>query len=153
MLHDVLHGIHNLSHAGFVVSAQEGRAVGRDDGLPLVGEQLGKIGRVQFQARDALQSYGRAVIVLDYLRLDILAGSVGSRVHVGDEAYLRHGPVDIRGDCGHHIAIFIEDGFDAHREKLVAEHLQEHEFLHFRRLSGRVLIGLGIHCDIAQKSV
>ena len=134
MLHYVLHRIHNLRHAGLVVGAQQGSTVGSYDCLALMSEQLGEIGRVELQSGHALKGNGSAVVVLDYLRFNPGATGIGSGIYVRNEANRRHVALNIGGDGGHDISVFIERSLHAHCDKLVAEHLQQHQLL----LGGRL---------------
>ena len=116
-------GGHDLGHSGLVVGAEEGGPVGGHDCFSLMVKQFRELCRIQYEAGYAGQGDGAAVVVAYDLWLDVLAACVGSRVHVGDEAQLRHFLVQVGGDGGHHVAVFVQFGLDAHCLEFVAEHL------------------------------
>ena len=116
-------------------------------------EQLGELGGLQHEPRHTLQGNVGAVVVRDDLRLDAGTGSVRSRVHVGDETHDRDLPVDIGGNGAHHIAPLVEGRLDAQGLQLVPQHAQEVQLFLGGGLALALFIGLGVHCDIAQKTV
>ena len=106
-------GAEDLRHAGLVVAAQEGGAVGGDEGFALLLEQGGEIAGGQGEAAGA-QGDVTAVVVFDDLGVDVLPGDAAVGVHVGDEA---HGGVPLRcgGDGAVDIAGVVHVGVgDAH---------------------------------------
>ena len=153
MRHDILDGVHDLGHAGLVVGAEQRGAVGGDDRLALVREQLRELRGAQREARHALQGNVGAVVVRDDLRLDAGAGRVGRRVHMGDEAHGRDLLVDVGRDGGHYIAPFVQRRLDAEREQLVTQHAQQVQLLGFGGLAFALLVGLGVHRHIAEETV
>ena len=78
------HG-HDLRHAGLVVCAEDGGAVGDDEGLAAEGGEMGEGGGAQ-RAPARAQLDVAAVVVLDHAGLDVLAGEIGDGVNVGEEA-------------------------------------------------------------------
>ena len=80
-----LGGGHDLSHAGLVVRAQQGGAVGGDKGLALELFQERERGGLHDHP-GAGQGHITAVVVLVEDGLDVFAGGVRGGVHVGDEA-------------------------------------------------------------------
>ena len=143
--------MHYLSHTCLVVCAEQGGAVGGDEGFPLVGEQLREVGRVEHKARDALQGNRAAVVVFDDLRLDIGSGCVRSGVHVGNEADCRHFLFHIGRDACHHIAVLVEFGLNAHSFQLTAQQFQQVQLFAGARLALGLLVRLGVHCDVSQE--
>ena len=76
---------HDLGNACLIVCAKKGGAVGNDNSLTL------KVGNIRIVANfeiNALLLVKKDVtaIVVDHFCLDVLAGSIRRRVHVGDEA-------------------------------------------------------------------
>ena len=153
MLHDVLHGVHDLSDASLVVRAEQGRAVGGDERLADVVQHFREFFRLQLQAWDAFQVDGATVVVFDDLGLDILAGGVRRGIDVGDETHSRDFLVDIGGDGGHYVAEFVKGRIDPHRDQFVAQQAQQVEFLGRRGLGLGLFVGLGIDGDVAEESV
>ena len=47
MGNNILHGIHDFSHTGLVVSTQQSSAVCRDDGFPLMTQQFRELRRLE----------------------------------------------------------------------------------------------------------
>ena len=128
MGHDILHRVHDFRHACLVVGSEKGGAVGGDYGFALMGQQFGEFGGFEHQAGNALQRDVGTVVVLYDLRLDVLAGSVGRGVHVGDEADCGHfggAGREVARDAAHHVAVFVEGGLDAKVIQLLAEKLQQ----------------------------
>ena len=129
MLHDVLHRVHDLGHAGLVVRTQKGCAVGGDERLPHIMKHLRELRRLQRQSRHTFQRNVPAVIFIDDLRLDVRSRSVRSGVHVGDESDCRHFRLDVRRDRAHHVTIFIKSGFHSESLQLVAQHAEQIQLL------------------------
>ena len=153
MGHDILHRIHYLGHAGLVIGAEKSGAIGGDDGLALMAEQFRELGRFQKEPRNTFQRDVGTVVVLDYLRFDILAGGVGGGVHVGDEAYRGHILLYIRGDAAHNVAVFIEFRLYSKVIQFLAKEFQEVQLLGCRGLALRLLVALGIDRHVPQESV
>ena len=80
-----LHQGHDLRHARLVVAAQNGGAVGGDEGLPLQIQEAGELPGGQDAAGVAEREIA-PVVVVDQRGLHVLSGEVGNGVHVGDEA-------------------------------------------------------------------
>ena len=80
-----LHQGHDLRHARLVVAAQNGGAVGGDEGLALQLQEAGEILGGQ-DAAGIPQGDVAAVVVVDQRGFHVLPGEVGDGVHVGDEA-------------------------------------------------------------------
>ena len=153
VLHQVLDRIHDLRDAGLVVSAEQRSTVRRDEGLPLVVQQFRELGGLEIQAGHAPQGDVAAVIVLDDLRLDVGAGSVGRRVHVGDEAqfgrlYARGG-----GQGAHDIAVFVQRRFDAEGLQFIPQHAQQFQLLVGAGLGLGGLAGLRVVGHISKETV
>ena len=145
MLHDVLHRVHNLGHAGLVVGAQQGGAVGGDEGLAHVVQHLGELRGLERQAGHALQGNLAAVVVLNDLRLHIGARSVRGGIHMGDEAHGRHILVQIGRDAGHHVPELIQRHLHAQGLEFVFQHLEQVPLLGSRRLGFGLFVALRVH--------
>ena len=150
---DVLDRVHDFRHAALVVGAQECRTVGRDERLAHIMEHFRELGRLQRQARHALERNLPAVIILHDLRLDVRARGVRGRIDMGDETDGRHLRLDIGRNASHHIPELIQRGLHAHRIQLLAQHPQQIQLLRRGRLALRFLIGLCIHSHIPQKTI
>ena len=76
---------HYLGNACLVVSAEQSSSVGGDERSALEMRQMGEhLGREDSAALSEV--YLAAVVVLNYLRIDVLAAEVGRGVHVRDKA-------------------------------------------------------------------
>ena len=135
MRNNVLHRVHNLRNTTLVIGAKKRRAVCSNERLSHVMQHLRELGRLQRQARDALEGDLPAVIVLHDLRLDVRARSVRGRIDMGDEADGRHLRLHIRRDASHHVPELIQRGLHAHRVQLLAQHPQQIQLLRRRRLA------------------
>ena len=148
-----LDGGHDLGHAGLVVGAQQGGAVGGDEGLALERGQEGEVRHFHHGAGGG-QGDVAAVIVLVQDGLDVLAGGVGRGVHVGDQA--QGGPLLAAGGGGQravYIAVLVHHG---------VLHTQGVEFLHQHpgqvelalggRMGPRRGVGGSVHFDVLQKA-
>ena len=90
MLHDILHGIHDLSDTGLVVCSQKSGSVSCDDGLTFIIKELRELAWLEAESRYALQRNLAAVIVLDDLWLHVVAWCIRCSVGVSDETDSRH---------------------------------------------------------------
>ena len=153
MLHHILDRVHNLRHAGFVVCAEEGGSVRRDERLPHIMKHFREFLRLQPQAGNAFEVNGAAVVIGNDLRFHVFTAGIRRGIYMGDEAHGRHRFIDIRGDGGHDIAVFIQVYCYAQGLQFVPQHFQQVPLLGGGGLGFALLIGLGVHCDIAQKSV
>ena len=153
MVDDILDGVHDLGDAGLVIGAEEGRAVGGDQRLADIVEQLRELLRLELEAGNALEVDGLAVILPDNLRLDVLAGGVGSGVDMGHEADGGGVFSVVAGDLGVDIAVLLRLGGDAEGAELVREHVQQVPLLGRGRLGGGFFIGLRVDGDVAQEAV
>lgn len=79
----ILHRGEDLSHTGLVVGAQQGGAVGNDEVLPHI---LGQAGKFRSPHDNTVRERNVSALIMDYLGVNIGAGSRGRSVHVGDEA-------------------------------------------------------------------
>ena len=97
----------NFRHTGLVVGPQEGCAIGDDQVLAYVSGQGLIFLRLQ---KDALLLVQEDIspIVLDDSGLDILAGGIRSRIHVGDQA--DGGQALVPGNGAVNIAHFVHVG-------------------------------------------
>ena len=105
VLHEVGHGADDFGNARFVVGAQQRVAVGNNNILADVAEQLGEFLDGGDNAGFSVEDNVRAVVVLHNARLDIGARGVGAGVDVGDEADGGHSMLHIGGECGVNIAL------------------------------------------------
>ena len=80
-------------------------AVGNDNILSDVAEQLGEFLDGGDNAGFSVEDNVRAVVVLHNARLDIGARGIGAGVDVGDEADGGHSVLHIGGQCGVNIAL------------------------------------------------
>ena len=129
MLHHILDGVHDLSHTCLVVGSEQCRAVGGNDGFPLVGKQFREFGRLEEESRHSLQGNVAAVVILDDLRPHIGPGGIRRGIHMGNETHNRHLPVNVGRQCCHYISVFVERGFHAHCGQLVPEHPEQIQLL------------------------
>ena len=153
MRDDILHRVHDFGHARLVVGPEQGRPVGGNERLADIMQHFREFGRLQRQPRDPAKRNVAPVIIPDDLRLDILAGSIGRRIHMGDKADGRHLAVQVGRDRGHHIAIFVQGRLHAEGLEFIPKHPKQVKFLGFRGLAFGFFVRLGIYCDIAQKAV
>ena len=153
MSHDVLHRVHDFGDTGLVVGAEKRRAVGGDDGLAHMAEQFREFGRLQSQPGHTLEGDVGSVIILDYLGFDILAGSVGSGIHMGDESHGGHIVFHIRRDASHDVSVFIELRFYSKLIQFLAQEFQQVQLLARGGLALRILVAPGVDCHVPQKSV
>src|SRR5699024_1563226 len=105
-------GCENLGDAGFVVCAQKGGAVGDNQMLAPVAGQAGKIGFPHDNVL-ALVEQNVAAVVKNGAGLNICAGGVGRRVHVGDQADDRLAGIAGNGAVDIAVAVHVGVG-DAH---------------------------------------
>ena len=146
--------IHDLGEAGLVVGAQQRGAVGRDD---VVADLVGQ--RRMLGGADHLGGIGRqhdvaAAIVLDDLRLDVLAGAIRRGVHMRAEADHRHLLVGVRRDRRIDIAVLVEMGVgEPDRLQLGGEQAAQILLLLGGRAGRRGRVGLGVDHDIAQEAL
>ena len=91
-------------------------------------QQLGEFGGFEGQARDALQGDVGTIVVLDNLSLNVLSGSIGGGVHMGDETDggdIGRTGREVSRDATHHVAVFVKGGFYAEVIQFLAEKLQQ----------------------------
>ena len=149
-----LGGGQDLSDAGFIVSAQQGGAVGGDEGLALQLLQEGEGGGLHDHA-GAGQGDIAAVVVLVEDGLDVLAGSVGGGVHVGDEA--QRGLLLAAlggGDAAVDVAVLVHKGvLNADGFHLFHQQVGEVEFPCGRRMGAGLGVRGGVYFGIFQQSL
>ena len=155
MLLHVLHGAHNLGYAGLVVGAEQCRAVGHDEVLALVVEQLGELFGREHDAELVVEGDGAAVVVAHDAGLHMLVAHVGRRVEVGYETDCGHMVVgDVAGQRGHKVAVLVEgDVAEAHLLEFVAKMACEH---HLARRGGCHIgefVALRVELHIVEESV
>ena len=102
----IFRGGHDFRHARLVVGAQQRRAVGVDQRVPLEEGQLRELRNLHRQL--AVQGDVAAVVLLDHAGFHLLAAHVRRGVHVGDEADHGGVPASRRGrDRAHHVAVLV----------------------------------------------
>ena len=148
-----LGGGQDLSNAGFVVSAQQGGAVGGDEGLALHGGKEGEGGDLHHLAGGG-QHHVAAVIVLVQDGVHVLATGIRGGVHVGNQTQC--GLFLAAGGGGQgtvDVAVFVHPGI------LHAQSLQLlHQLVSQIKLprSGRMGAGLrvrgGVDLDVIKQS-
>ena len=84
MLLQVHHGRDDFGDTCFVVSTEQGGAIGHDEVFAHVVEELGEVARLHYGV--GIQGDVLAVVVIDDARVDVLALSIWSGVHVGNKA-------------------------------------------------------------------
>ena len=120
-----LHRRHNLGYTGLVVGAQQGGAVGGDERLTLqIGQEREFFHR---QHRITAQNHVAAVVVLMKNGVDVLAGGIGGRIHMGNQT---QGGLILTTGCGGdgavNIAVFIYAGVgNAHLVQFLHQQLRQ----------------------------
>ena len=103
-------GIHDFGEPRLVVGPEQRRAVGRDDVVADLLCQRRMLCRADHLGGISRQHDVAATIILDDLRLDVLAGTIGRRIHVRAEADHRHVLVGVRRYRCVDVAVFVEMG-------------------------------------------
>ena len=154
LLDDGLGGGEDLGHAGFIVCAQQGGAVGGDEGLALQLFQEGEGGGLHDHA-GAGQDDIAAVVVFVEDGLDVLAGGVGGGVHVGDEA--QRGLLLAAlggGDAAVDVAVLVHKGvLDADGLHLLHQQVGQIKFPRGRGVGARFGVRGSIYFGVFQKSL
>ena len=149
-----LGGGQDLRHTGLVVGTQQRGAVGGDEGLALQLLQEGEGGGLHDHA-GAGQGDIAAVVVLVEDGLDVLAGSVGGGVHVGDEA--QRGLLLAAlggGDAAVDVAVLVHKGvLNADGFHLFHQQVGEVEFPRGRRMGAGLGVRGGVYFGIFQQSL
>ena len=141
----------DFRHTGLVVGSQEGRAIGDDQVLAYVSGQGLIFLRLQ---KDALLLVQEDIpsIVLDDSGLDILAGGIRSRIHVGDQA--DGGQTLVPGNGAVHIAHFVHVGIgNAHGLHFLRQSSPQHLLPRGRGGGAGEFIGGGLIAYIAQEAL
>ena len=113
MLLQIDHRLYNLRNTRFVISAQERGTVCHDE---ILADMVAQLGEFLHRSDDALRQEDVCAVIFFYdARLHILARSVRTGVHVGNEAdgghllvSVGHLPVDVSWQCGIEIAQFVQ---------------------------------------------
>ena len=151
MVTQVAHGLHDLCHAGLVVSAKQRRTVGDDKVLTFVCQELGELLRRGDNARRELDV--AAVVVLHDTCLDIGTAGIERRIVVRDEADGRGIFLCIAGkggiDITHVVHLHI---LKTLMLKLFLEILGKDELFRGTRNSGRILGRLCVKLGVIDKS-
>ena len=153
LVYDALSGGHYRGDAGLVVRAENGGAVGGDEGLTLEGSQMRELFDRQAAPARAEDDVA-AVIVLDELRLNVLAGEVGYGVKMGDEADAGLVLIALaRGDEAVNIGVLVLIyALQPKRAHLVGQHVAQRELAVAARHALRGLGACGVGLDIGDKS-
>ena len=151
MRDEVRDGAHDLGHACFVVGAEQRRAVRRDDVVSDACREDRVFARAQHLVRVAGQHDVAAVPALHDLRLDIRAGFVLARVHVGNEP---DGRARAAGHRREDVSVLRQlDVVETELAQLALEHLAEVALLRGARVRRRVLVGRRVDADITEKAL
>ena len=115
-----LDGRHNLGYPGFVIRAQQGGAVGGDQGLADIFLQVREFLRVHQDLFFGIEHDYATIVIFNELGIDVLTGQVRAGVHVGQEAHHRDILINIGGKGRSHIAIVVQCGvFQSHIPQFV----------------------------------
>ena len=145
------HGLDDLGDAGLVVGAQQRGAVGDDEVLTLVGEQLGEHLRRGDDARRKLDV--AAVVALDDTGLDVGTTGVEGGIVVGDEADGGNGLVGVGGKGGVDVAFLVHlDFLQALLLQLFLEVAGEDELLRVAGYGLGLIDRLGVKLGVVDKS-
>ena len=149
-----LGGGQDLCHTGLVVCAQQGGAVGGDQGLTLEVGQEGEGGDLHHHAGGG-QGDIAAVIILVQDGGNTLAGSIGGGVHVGNQA---QGRLVLTagggGDAAVDIAVLVYPGiFDAQSLHLFHQLAGQVKLPLCRGVSAALGVGGSVNADIIQQSL
>ena len=149
------HSADDFGDAGLVVGTQQGGAVGDNQVLAHVVEQLGEILRRQLDAELGVEHYLAAGIGFYDARADVLAAHVGTRVHVRDEAHYGYLlVVAVGGKGGEQVAILIEAYLlQAHVPEHLLEMPGEHHLARSRRSHVRLFVALRVVFYEIKKSI
>ena len=146
----LLHSREDLRHAGLVVGAQKGGAVGDDQMLADAARQPLKILCLHHDVLLGVEHNISAGVFQDP-GLHVLAGAVGRGVHVGNQTDDRalHGA----GDGAVDVAVLVHPGV-GHADGLQILHNGRAQQLLLQRggTGFAVLIGLGVEGDVVQKA-
>ena len=145
---EISHSGDDLGDAGLIVGAKECCAVGDNQVIAQIIDQLGEILGIESDALSLVEHDGLTIIILDDAGIDMAARHVGARIHVGDKAYHRHGTIHVGWQCGKEITILIEsDIAEAHAKQ---NGFQVFGKFHLTRRGGchiGQLIALGVELD------
>ena len=153
MAHQLLGHGHNLRHAGLVVRAEQGGAVGDHQVLADIFFQV----RVFLFAQDDLfflVEQDIPAVVFDHFGLDVVAGSVLGGVHVGDEADDRFVLLALGGRDGSvDVTLVIHKGVgDADLLHLLHQRRGQDFLVGGGRDGFGCVVGLGAEADIVQQA-
>ena len=90
VLHNVLHCSHNLCNTGLVICTKKGCSVGCNQSLANILPYLREICHRQSDSKRGIQHNVLTVIILNDLRLDILAACIRGSIYVGNETHSRN---------------------------------------------------------------
>ena len=148
----ILHGGEDLSHAGLVVGAQQGGAVGDDEVLAHIPGQAGEL---RGPHGHGVGEGNVPALVVDHTGLDVGAGGGGRGIHVGNEAQTGD-PLTAYGggEPAVDVAILVHFGtVEAHLGELLGQGGPQDLLLVRGRHSGGIFAGLGIIRDVPQKTL
>ena len=92
MFHKILHGLHYLCYAGFIIGSQQGRTVSDDNTLPFHICHLGKVAYLRYYPQILIQYYISAIIILYDPWPDIPAAHGFGGINMRYKAYCRDSP-------------------------------------------------------------
>ena len=148
MRQQVFHRREDDGDAGFVIRAEQGRAVGGDQRVPVQAVQRRKFfGREHLAA--AFKRDVTTAIVLDDLWFDVLAAAFRRGIDVRHEAQHRHFLVSSGGQGGKKIALVVKRDFrHAQRRHFITQEAQQIPLLRRGRHGRAGRIGGGVHLHI-----
>jgi hypothetical protein len=147
---EVPDGGHDLGDAGLVVRAEQRGAVAGDELVTGVVRELRPLDRVEHLLGVARKRV-RAALVVEHLRLHVLAAHVGRGVDVRDEADRRR--VRVPGQRAVDDPVLGELRLEAELLELRHEHAREVELPFRARRRFRVGVGGGVHLRVAHEPV
>ena len=153
VLHQVVQRSHHLGHAGLVVGTQQRGSVRHHKILPLAVHEEGKVPRGQHHALRRVQDDVAAVIILHDAGLDILAGQLGRRVQVRDEADSGHLLLRVAGQRRRNIGVLRHLYIpQSQRPQLLGHLLRQNELPRRAGHCGGILDGLRVVGYVLQKT-
>ena len=153
VLNEIFNCRNYFGYAGFVICAQQRCAIGDDDILTGIVFYFGVFGGLKHNLFDFIENDVLSVVVAYNARTDVLAGSIGRSVHVGNQSDDRF-PVGVGRQGGHQIAVAIQfHFFESETDKFFTEIFAKFQLACSGRRSVRVFVRGGMKTDVLQKSV
>ena len=150
---EILHGGHDLRHAGLVVSPQQGSAVGDDQVLAHIFGQALKLGGLHGDLLFLVQE-DVAPLIVDNAGLYIGAGGARGGVHVGDKAHAGDAlTARSGGQPGVDVAVFVHVGVvQTHLTQFRGQGLPQYLLLFGGGSGLAVFVRLSVVGNILQKA-